>query len=110
MGGGVIRAARGANLRSALPRRRRGGDPMAEFDRLPAPLRGWLAGAALPWSARSARRLYQRALREVGGDETAALARLSAAEHRQLHRDAPRIWGGTGAGIPPRAAPESLFP
>ena len=42
-----------ANLCSALSRHRKARsarDPMAEFDRLPADLRRWLAGAALPWS------------------------------------------------------------
>ena len=40
---------RGGNLgQTRLRRRRRDGDAMAEFDRLPPPLRAWLAAAALP--------------------------------------------------------------
>ena len=75
------------NLRTGLARRRRAADPMAEFDQLPPVLRGWLAEAALPWSARSVRRVYTRALAENGGDEAAALARLSAVEQQRLTRD-----------------------
>ena len=39
------------NCRSSLAARRRTQDPMAAYDRLPPELRGWLAQAALPWSA-----------------------------------------------------------
>ncbi|MEE3098541.1 MAG: DUF6525 family protein, partial [Pseudomonadota bacterium] len=77
-----------------LPRRRRHADPMAEFDRLPRPLRLWLAAAALPWSPRSAARAWAAALRLARGDETTALARLDAMQARRLARareeDAPR--------------------
>ncbi len=77
------------NLRTGL-RRRAGG--MAAYDGLPPPLRAWLAGAALPWSAHSARRLWQRALAE-GCCHEKARARLDLAEARALMRDAPAIWG-----------------
>lgn len=60
---------------------------MAEFDRLPPTARRWLAQAALPWSARSVRRLWGRALRDADGDEAAALARLDRAEAARLTRD-----------------------
>ena len=56
---------------------------MRQFDALPAPLRAWMAQAALPWSPRSCLRIWRRALAE-GQDERAALARLSAAEQRLL--------------------------
>lgn len=85
-----------ANLATSLRRRRRS-DPMQTYDRLPADLRRWLAGAALPWSAASARRLWLRALRETGCSD-AARARLDAAEARMLARDAPQIWGGPPPG------------
>lgn len=62
-------------------------DPMAEHDRLPAPLRLWSTTAALPWSARSLRRVWTRALRETGCVE-AALAQLSRAERATLAREA----------------------
>ena len=55
------------NLASTLARRGRG-RPMDRYDRLPAELRRWLAGAALPWSAGSALRLWRRLDRETGGD------------------------------------------
>lgn len=60
---------------------------MAEFDRLPPAARRWLAQAVLPWSARSVRRLWGRALRDAGGDEAAALARLDRAEAARLMRE-----------------------
>jgi hypothetical protein len=74
------------NLRTGLPLRRREGCSMAAYDRLPAPLRRWLAGAALPWSPASALRLWQRALARGEAPE-AALAR---AEARTLARDRGR--------------------
>ena len=67
-------------------------DPMAAYDRLPADLRHWLAEAALPWSATSVLRLWQRALRETGSAE-AARDRLARAEAKTLAREAARVWG-----------------
>lgn len=78
------------NLATRLPRRKAA--PMAAYDSLPAPLRHWLAQAVLPWSAASALKLWQRALREQGCPR-AALARLSATEARLIARDAARVWG-----------------
>ncbi|WP_230382973.1 DUF6525 family protein [Paracoccus shanxieyensis] len=80
------------NLRSSL-RRRGSTSPMAAYDRLPLDLRRWLAGAALPWSAHSALRLWRRAMRDRPADTAHALQMLSAAETRLLGRDAGRIWG-----------------
>lgn len=71
------------NLRTALPTRH---STMAEFDRLPPCLRGWLQQAALPWSTRSARRIWARALAETGS-QAIALQRLERAEARTLARD-----------------------
>ncbi|MBR3370082.1 MAG: hypothetical protein IKG52_05575 [Rhodobacteraceae bacterium] len=79
-----------SNLQSSLRRR---SSPMAEFDRLPPELRHWLAHAALPWSARSARRLWHKAARQVGPDPQTILAHLARAEARSLARDSPAIWG-----------------
>ncbi|MGJ8543931.1 MAG: DUF6525 family protein [Sulfitobacter sp.] len=75
------------NLGTALKRRKRPGNAMADFDRLPRPLRGWLAGAALPWSPKSAQRIWARALHQNAGCETRALAALSAAEANRLAAD-----------------------
>jgi hypothetical protein len=58
---------------------------MREFDALPPPLRAWLREAALPWSAKSALRIWEQARRD-GGTE-AALARLAAAEAGTLARE-----------------------
>jgi hypothetical protein len=80
------------NLATTLKRRRRVRDPMAAFDRLPPPLRRWLAEAALPWSPASAARLYARAL-AAEGDAAAALDALHRAQRRLLARDAARVWG-----------------
>ncbi|MDF1873771.1 DUF6525 family protein [Vannielia sp.] len=77
----------GRNLgATSLPRKRRPHDPMRSYDALPAPLRAWLAKAALPWSPASARRLWKRAKAE-GHDTQAALQLLSRAEERTLARD-----------------------
>lgn len=67
--------------------------PMAQHDRLPPELRAWLAQAALPWSAHSALKLWHRALREAGGDTSAAKAALTRAEARMIARDAALVWG-----------------
>lgn len=80
------------NLASSLKRRNRG-RPMDRYDRLPAALRTWLAGAALPWSAHSVLRLWARLMREAQGDLAAVLARMDLAERRMLQKDCPRIWG-----------------
>lgn len=75
---------RGGNLGAvALPVRRRAASPMAEFDRLPPPLRRWLARAALPWSPRSVARTYARARAALGSEE-AALAELDRIERRRI--------------------------
>lgn len=77
----------------ASPRTKlRQGRPMAEHDRLPPALRRWLAGAALPWSAASALRLWQKALQD-GGCPERALACLSRAEQQSLAAEAPLVWG-----------------
>lgn len=95
------------NLQSPLsrPGRRRG---MAEYDRLPPALRRWLATAVLPWSPRSALRIWRAA---GSGDVDRALARLAAAEAATLAREAriidqrkARETAGGGAGHAPKAA------
>jgi hypothetical protein len=82
------------NLNSRL---RRSTTSMRAHDALPAPLRRWLKQAALPWSERSARKVWERALRDTRGDAAAALARLDRAEARLLARDSAQVWG---AGYP----------
>ena len=75
-----------------LKRRKRTADPMQAFDQLPTPLRSWLASAALPWSPRSAKRAYSKALAKTG-NTSLALARLDAIQRRQITKDAMRVWG-----------------
>ncbi|MGA0540375.1 DUF6525 family protein [Neotabrizicola sp. VNH66] len=83
------------------PRARlRAANPMRQHDALPAALRAWAATAALPWSARSLRRLWARAIRDTGC-ESKALDRLSRAEAATLQREAVRVWG---AGYPAASA------
>ncbi|MAC81139.1 MAG: hypothetical protein CML66_24125 [Rhodobacteraceae bacterium] len=72
---------------AAVRLRRRAVDPMREHDRLPPRLRLWATQAALPWSARSIRRVWVRALAETGGDEARAIACLDRAEARRLARE-----------------------
>lgn len=81
------RGYRQGNTRSTLKRRVRQGDPMAAYDRLPPALRAWLAQAALPWSAPSALRLWQRFLHATGGDIDAAQKQLTRHERQVLERD-----------------------
>lgn len=59
---------------------------MADYDRLPADLRAWLAQAALPWSPRSAARAFADALTRSPGNRAAALAELDRLEQRSLAR------------------------
>ena len=72
------------NLSSPLARRREG-CAMRAHDRLPAPLRLWLKGAALPWSAASARRIWEREVKRSG--VAGALQRLAAVEAATLARE-----------------------
>lgn len=88
------------NLATSLRRRNRP-RPMERYDRLPAELRQWLAGAALPWSPQSALKLWTRLCRECGGDSEAIRRRLERAEARLLAKDAAKIRGAacpTGCG------------
>lgn len=72
------------NLSSPLARRR-AGCAMRAHDQLPAPLRLWLKGAALPWSAASARRIWEREVRRSGVE--GALQRLAEVEAATLARE-----------------------
>ena len=73
------------NLRSPLARRRPG-CPMRAHDALPMPLRLWLKEAALPWSAASARRVWEREVKRTGVE--GALRRLAEVEAATLAREA----------------------
>ncbi|MEB8386527.1 DUF6525 family protein [Rhodobacteraceae bacterium KMM 6894] len=69
-------------------KRRRTDDPMRAFDALPPPLRRWLSEAALPWSPKSCRRIWQRA-RQDGETVEAVIARLDRAQAACLTRETP---------------------
>ncbi len=77
---------------------------MAAFDRLPPALRHWLHTAALPWSPASARRVWERAMREAKGCEAAALARLDRVEAERLGREG----GFHATNFPPRHTSSEL--
>lgn len=70
----------------SLRRKRRSRNPMETFDGLPAPVRTWVAQAALPWSPASARRIWSQSRAKGLSDDEALLA-LTQAEARTLARD-----------------------
>ncbi|WP_394351489.1 DUF6525 family protein [Pseudoroseicyclus tamaricis] len=78
--------------RTSLKRRRREGEPMREFERLPPALRLWVARAILPWRPVSAHRAYRQALASTGS-HGAALTELDDLERRLVPRGAIRVWG-----------------
>ncbi|MEL6574899.1 MAG: DUF6525 family protein [Pseudomonadota bacterium] len=82
---------------TTLRKRRRAEDPMREFDRLPAPLRSWLAGAMLPWRPRSVRQAFDRAMAQTA-DEARALELLDRLQDRLVAQDARRVWGSDHPG------------
>lgn len=71
---------------TSLRRRSRAIEPMQAYDALPRPLRQWLAGAALPWSPASCKRIWEKA-RKDGLSTDEALVRLVRAEQKTLERD-----------------------
>jgi len=71
---------------TSLRRKRRATDPMAAYDRLPPDLRKWLADASLPWSPKSAQRIWVKSLAK-GMSHEEALAALARAEAATLSRD-----------------------
>jgi len=81
---------------TSLRRKRRARDPMAVYDTLPAPVRQWMAQAALPWSPVSVRRIWAKS-RAKGLSEDAAISSLSRAETCTLARDR----ASTASLIPP---------
>ena len=72
--------------RTSLRKRRRSSNPMREYDALPTPLRIWLSEAALPWSPKSAHRIWMRA-RKRGDDTATILETLARSEAKTLARD-----------------------
>lgn len=94
-----------------LRRRRSRAHPMQVYDRLPAPVRRWLAEAQMPWSPEACKRIYTRARRR-GETIDEVLARLDRAELRTLEREQvatgasriatnPALQMGTGPRLTP---------
>ena len=75
---------------TTLKKRRREADPMMTYDALPQPLRSWLAGAALPWSPKSCRRIWDRA-RVNGLSVGDAIAVIIEVEQKTLSREKHRV-------------------
>ena len=71
---------------TTLKRRRRAADPMMTYDTLPQPLRSWLAKAALPWSPKSCKHIWEKA-RSNGLSVNDAIVVLTKAEQKTLARD-----------------------
>ena len=69
-----------------LRRKRRSVDPMTAFDGLPAPVRRWMAEAALPWSPTSVRRIWAKS-QAKGFSIEDTLQSLHQAEARTLALD-----------------------
>lgn len=86
------------NLNTTL-RRKVQVDPMRDFDALPPELRRWVTEARLPWSPRSVRKVWTRALARNAGNRDAALASLDNAEYATLTRDMQKIWGPAHPGL-----------
>lgn len=84
---------RKSQLRSTLPRRKRQGCAMKDYDKLPAHLRRWIASAALPWRAGSVLRCYEKALKRTG-DPKEAIAELDRIQAQRVAKDAAKLWDG----------------
>ncbi|MEM7238284.1 MAG: DUF6525 family protein [Pseudomonadota bacterium] len=78
--------------KTILKRRRRSGNAMQAFDRLPPELRIWLASAALPWRPGSVLGTYGKALARTRNTDH-ALQALDRIQRRLMARDARKIWG-----------------
>jgi hypothetical protein len=82
-----------SNARTSLRRKKRTGNPMADYDRLPSDLRGWLSQAALPWSPRSVFRVWRSAMKTYENDREAVYLYMSELEAKKLKKEAKKIWG-----------------
>ena len=84
------RTSRSGNIgATAIRGRRRAQDPMQAYDRLPKPLRLWLAQAVLPWSPSSCLSIWRNSLR-AGLAPAQIVARLDRLEAAALERERGR--------------------
>lgn len=86
--------------KTGLRLKRRSGDPMRDYDRLPPDLRAWLATAVLPWRPKSVRIAFERALARTR-DKARAIEELDRLQDRLVARDARGIWGADYPVGPP---------
>lgn len=77
---------------TSLKRKHRQICPMRAYDSLPTDLRAWLSNAALPWSARSVKRAYDKAMSKTG-NRALAFQELDRLQARLIAKDASQIWG-----------------
>ena len=78
--------------KTSLRRRKRAGNSMQDFDRLPSQLRIWLASAILPWRPRSVQRTYAKAFARTRSADH-ALRELDRIEKNLIARDVRKVWG-----------------
>ena len=78
--------------KTSLKTRRRRQSPMREFDRLPAELRAWVAGAMLPWRPRTVQAAFDKAMARTG-DPKLALSELNRIQRALVAKDAGQVWG-----------------
>ena len=71
---------------TTLKKRRLAADPMMAYDVLPQPLRSWLAEAALPWSPKSCKRIWDKA-QSNGLSVNHTIVLLTEAERKALCQD-----------------------
>ena len=76
---------------TTLKKRRRAADPMMAYDVLPQPLRSWLAGAALPWSPKSCKRIWDKA-QSNGLSVKHTIVLLTEAERKTLSQDKHHVF------------------
>lgn len=65
---------------------------MRAYDSLPTDLRAWLSNAALPWSAHSVQRAFDKAMSRTG-NRALAIQELDRLQARLIAKDARQIWG-----------------
>ena len=76
---------------TTLKKQRRAADPMMTYDLLPEPLRSWLAEAALPWSPKSCKRIWDKARTNgLSVDDTSVV--LSEEKKKNLSQDKHYVW------------------
>jgi len=77
---------------TTLRSRRRAGNPMREYDRLPRELRRWVAEAIMPWRAGSVEVAYKKALKRTGRPDL-ALRELDRIQRSMVAKDGRKVWG-----------------